>query len=139
MTGITRRMATPPVYDFARTVRALPMGHHDPCFRIVDGAFWWTTRTPYGPATLSLRRDGSDVEAIAWGAGREWMLVQADGVAGLRDDLSGFSELAQAHSVVARVAKVYSGHRIAATARVFQRLLRTVFEQRVSGMQAYQS
>jgi 3-methyladenine DNA glycosylase/8-oxoguanine DNA glycosylase len=139
MTGITRRMATPPVYDFARTVRALPMGHNDPCFRIADGTFWWTTRTPDGPATLSLRRDGSEVEATAWGAGRDWILARADGVAGLRDDLTGFNELAEAHPVVARVAKVYSGHRIAATGRVFQRLLRAVFEQRVSGVQAYRS
>ena len=139
MTTVTRRMATAPGYDFARTVRALPMGQYDPCFRIADRAFWWTARTPDGPATLSLRRDGSEVAATAWGAGREWILAQADGVAGLRDDLTGFSELARAHPVVARVAKVYSGHRIAATGRVFQRLLRTVFEQRVSGMEAYRS
>jgi 3-methyladenine DNA glycosylase/8-oxoguanine DNA glycosylase len=139
MISITRQMATPAVYDFARTVRALPMGHHDPCFRIADGAFWWTTRTPNGPATLCLRRDGSGVAATAWGAGRDWILAQADAVAGLRDDLTGFGELAQAHPVVARVAKLYSGHRIAATGRVFQRLLRTVFEQRVSGVAAYRS
>jgi len=137
MTEVTRRLVPPPGYDFARTVRALPMGRHDPCFRIADGSFWWTTRTPDGTATLGLRRDGTELAATAWGAGREWILAQADGVAGLRDDLTGFSELARAHPVVTRVAKVYSGHRIAATGRVFQRLLRAVMEQKVTGKEAY--
>lgn len=139
MPSIVRRLAVPVRYDFARTVRALPMGHHDPCFRISGNALWWTTRTPDGPATLRLCRDGAEVEAIAWGAGREWIIAQADAVAGLRDDLTGFQELAQGHPVVVRLAKIYSGHRIAATGRVFQRLLRAVFEQRVSQAAAYRS
>jgi 3-methyladenine DNA glycosylase/8-oxoguanine DNA glycosylase len=132
-------MPLPAGYDFARTVGALPMGRHDPCFRIADGAFWWATRTPDGPATLNLHRDGLWLEATGYGPGAEWVLDRADGVAGLRDDLTGFAELAGAHPVVARVAKVHSGIRLVATGRVFQRLLRTVLEQKVSGKEAYRS
>ena len=60
----------------AASGRGTRLGHHAPCFRIVDGIFWWTTRTPDGPATPSLRRDGSEVEATAWGARREWILAR---------------------------------------------------------------
>jgi 3-methyladenine DNA glycosylase/8-oxoguanine DNA glycosylase len=133
----TRRMPVPSGYDFARTVGALQMSHHDPSFRIADGAFWWATRTPDGPATLRLRRDGHELEAIGYGPGARWVLDQADGVAGLRDNLDGFAELARAHPVVERLAKVHSGHRLPATGRVFQRLVRAVMEQKVSGKEAY--
>jgi 3-methyladenine DNA glycosylase/8-oxoguanine DNA glycosylase len=132
-----RQLALPAGYDFAGTIGALPMGRHDPCFRISGGAFWWATRTPDGPATLSLRREGATLEAIGYGPGAEWVEAQADGVAGLRDDLTGFAELAQAHPTVARLAKVHSGLRLPATGRVFQRLLRAVMEQKVTGKEAY--
>jgi 3-methyladenine DNA glycosylase/8-oxoguanine DNA glycosylase len=130
-------MPLPAGYDFARTIGALPMGRHDPCFRINHGAFWWATRTPAGPATLSLRRDGPWLDATGYGPGADWVLDRADAVAGLRDDLTGFAELAGAHPVVARVARVHSGIRLVAIGRVFQRLVRTVLEQKVSGKEAY--
>jgi 3-methyladenine DNA glycosylase/8-oxoguanine DNA glycosylase len=133
-----RRLDLPVGYDFARTVGALPMGRHDPCFRIAQGAFWWATRTPDGPATLSLRRDGRVLEATGFGPGADWVEAQADGVAGLRDSVDGFAEIAQAHPIVARLAKVHSGLRIPRTGRVFQRLVRTVIEQKVTGKEAYQ-
>ncbi len=132
-----RRIPLPEGYDFARTVAPLAFSRHDPSFRTADRAFWWATRTPTGPATLSLRRDGAVLAATGYGPGADWVLDQADGVAGLRDDLTGFAAVAAAHPVVARLAKVHSGHRLAATGRVFQRLMRTVLEQRVSGKEAY--
>ncbi len=133
----TRELPLPARYDFARTIGALPMGRHDPCFTITEGAFWWATRTPAGPATLSLRRDGATLTATGYGPGADWVVDRADAVAGLRDDLTGFGELAAAHPVVARLAKVHSGHRLVATGRVFQRLLRAVMEQKVTGKEAY--
>jgi 3-methyladenine DNA glycosylase/8-oxoguanine DNA glycosylase len=133
----TRTLDLPERYDFARTVGVLAMGRHDPCARIAQGAFWWATRTPSGPATLALRRQGRTLEATAYGPGTDWVLDRADAVAGLRDDVSGLPELARAHPVVARVAKVHSGLRLPATGRVFGRVLRAVFEQKVTGKEAY--
>jgi 3-methyladenine DNA glycosylase/8-oxoguanine DNA glycosylase len=135
----TRRLPLPERYDFSGTVGALPMGRHDPCFRVAHGAFWWATRTPTGPATLSLRRDGAALEATGYGPGREWVVAQADGVAGLRDDVSGFSDVAGRHPVVAQLAHRFGGLRLPATGRTFQRLLRTVFEQKVTGTEAYRA
>jgi 3-methyladenine DNA glycosylase/8-oxoguanine DNA glycosylase len=132
-----RRLSLPDRYDFAHSIGALPMGRHDPSFRIAEGAFWWATRSPDGPATLALRRDGSELVATGYGPGAAWVEEKADGVAGLRDDLTGFADLAQAHPTVARLAKVHSGLRLPRTGRVFQRLIRAVMEQKVSGKEAY--
>src|SRR5258705_3537760 len=133
----TRRLVVPEGYDFAGTVRELPMGRHDPCLRIADGAFWWATRTPDGLATLSLRRDGRELLATGYGPGADWVLAQADGVAGLRDDPSGFAEVAARHPLVADLARRHRGLRLAATGRIFPRLLRAIFEQKVTGKEAY--
>jgi 3-methyladenine DNA glycosylase/8-oxoguanine DNA glycosylase len=135
----TRRLPLPDRYDFAGTVSGLMMSRHDPCFRIADGAFWWATRTPTGPGTLSLRRSGRDMEATAYGPGGEWLLEQSDAVAGLRDDQTGFVEVASRHPVVARLAHIHGGLRLPATGRIFQRLLRAVFEQKVTGTEAYRA
>ena len=130
-------MALPDRYDFGGTVGALAMSRHDPCARVADGGFWWATRTPAGPATLNLRRDGRELVATGYGPGAGWVVDRADAVAGLRDDLTGFTEVAARHPVVARLAKVHAGLRLPATGRVFQRLLRNILEQKVTGKEAY--
>src|SRR5690606_36330073 len=124
----------------AGTIGDLPMSSRfDPCTRIAHGGFWWATRTPDGPATLSLRREGNELVATGYGAGAEWVLEQADGVAGLRDDVTGFAEVAARHPVVAELARRHAGLRLPATGRVFQRLLRAVLEQKVTGKEAYRA
>lgn len=115
------------------------MGKYDPCARFVDGAFWWATTTPLGSGTLCLARDGADLVASGYGPGAEWVLSQADAVAGLRDDLSGFAEVAAGHPVVARLAHTHQGVRLPATGRVFPRLLRNIFEQKVTGKEAFRA
>ena len=137
--GGTRRLPLPDRYDFSGTVRGLMMGRHDPCCRIVDGAFWWATRTPVGPGTLRLHRAGADLAATGYGPGAEWLVAQSDAVAGLRDDVTGFAELAGAHPVVAELANRHAGLRLPATRRIFPRLLRTIFEQKVTGTEAYRA
>jgi 3-methyladenine DNA glycosylase/8-oxoguanine DNA glycosylase len=115
------------------------MGRYDPCARFVDGSFWLALRTPDGPGTLTLSRAGDGLEAQAYGPGAEWLLARAAAVAGLRDDLDGFGELARSHPVVAQLARVHSGLRLPATGRVFPRLLRAIFEQKVTGKEAYRA
>jgi 3-methyladenine DNA glycosylase/8-oxoguanine DNA glycosylase len=135
----TRRLALPDRYDFGATVGQLPMGGHDPCVRIAAGAFWWATRTPDGPATLRLSRDGDGLLATGYGPGREWVLERADGVAGLRDDIASFGAVAHRHPVVKDLARRYAGLRLPALGRVFPRLLRAIFEQKVTGKEAYRA
>jgi 3-methyladenine DNA glycosylase/8-oxoguanine DNA glycosylase len=115
------------------------MGPHDPCARFVGGSFWWTARTCEGAGTLELRRDGTVVTATAYGPGAGWMLDHADAVAGLRDDVGGFAELAASHPVVAELARTHAGMRMPRTGQVFPRLLRAIFEQKVTGTEAYRA
>ena len=139
MTVATRRLRPPEGYDLTRSVRQLAMGAHDPCARFVGDTFWWATRTPLGPATLSLQRVGGELLATGYGPGADWVVARADAVAGLRDDVSGFADLAAAHPVVARAARAHRGLRLPATGQIFPRLLRAILEQKVTGKEAFRA
>jgi 3-methyladenine DNA glycosylase/8-oxoguanine DNA glycosylase len=132
-------MRTPEAYHLAGSVGPLAFGRYDPCARFVDGVFRWAVRTPDGPASLSLHRDGGTLVAHGYGPGAGWVLERADAVAGLRDDLSGFAELSRRHPMVARLARTHRGVRLPATGRVFPRLLRAICEQKVTGVEAYRA
>jgi 3-methyladenine DNA glycosylase/8-oxoguanine DNA glycosylase len=134
-----RRMPVPEAYHVAGTLRQLTFSRHDPCARFVDGTFWWAARTPDGPASLSLRRDGADLLATGYGPGAHWVVERADAVAGLRDDVTGFADLAAAHPVVARLAREHRGLRLPATGMIFASLLRAICEQKVTGKEAYRA
>lgn len=133
---LTRRLELPARYDFAGTLGQLSLGTHDPCVRFTDGVFRLAARTPTGAGSLALHRDGL---AEAYGAGAEWLLDRADAVAGLRDDLNGFSDLARQHRLVAQLAHQHGGLRLPATGLVFQHLLRAICEQKVTGQEAYRA
>jgi 3-methyladenine DNA glycosylase/8-oxoguanine DNA glycosylase len=132
-------MPVPDAYLFGSTLGQLAMGRHDPCAKAVGGTFWWATRTPDGPATLGLHRDGGFLVAEGYGPGADWVVARADAVAGLRDDVTGFPPLAAAHPVVAELARTLRGHRLPATGLVFPRLLRAILEQKVTGKEAYRA
>ncbi|TWJ23260.1 3-methyladenine DNA glycosylase/8-oxoguanine DNA glycosylase [Micromonospora endolithica] len=135
-----RRVLRPPAgYRLGPTVRSLTFSPYDPCARIAAGTFWWATRTPAGPATLALRASAGDLLAEGYGPGADWVVDSADAIAGLRDDLTGFAELAAAHPLVAELARRHHGMRMPATGQVFRSLLRAVFEQKVTGKEAYRA
>jgi 3-methyladenine DNA glycosylase/8-oxoguanine DNA glycosylase len=117
----------------------LAMGRHDPCARFVGGTFWYASRTPDGPGSLSLHREGASLVATGYGPGAGWLVDRAPAIAGLDDDLTGFAELAAAHPVVAELARVHRGVRLPATGRLFPRLLRAILEQKVTGKEAYRA
>lgn len=133
-------MLRPPAgYRLAASVRGLTFSPYDPCARIAAGTFWWATRTPTGPATLALRPEAGELVAEGYGPGADWVVDRADAVAGLRDDLTGFADLAAAHPLVARLAREHHGLRMPATGLVFPRVLRAVLEQKVTGKEAYRA
>ncbi|MEV0609281.1 DNA-3-methyladenine glycosylase 2 family protein [Polymorphospora rubra] len=135
----SRTLRPPAGYHLAGSVSALAMGRHDPCARFVDGTFWWTARTPDGPGTLALRGGGGELVAEGFGPGANRVVDRADAVAGLRDDLTGFAEVAATHPVVEQLARTHRGRRLPATGQVFPRLLRAVLEQKVTGKEAYRA
>lgn len=134
---VRRRMALPAAYQLSASVGQLSLGRHDPCARFIDGSYWWAVRTPDGPASLSLHREGGELVGTGYGPGAGWVAERADAVAGLRDSLAGFDQLAARHPVVARLARTFQGVRLPATGRLFPRLLRAILEQKVTGQEAY--
>jgi 3-methyladenine DNA glycosylase/8-oxoguanine DNA glycosylase len=110
---------------------------NDPTVRVGDRVAWWATRTPDGPGTLRLTRDGAGLVATAFGAGATWLLDRADGVAGLRDDVGSFAALAAGHELVRHLARTRPGLRLPASGRVFGHLVPAVLGQKVTGKEAY--
>jgi 3-methyladenine DNA glycosylase/8-oxoguanine DNA glycosylase len=132
-----RRFELPARYDLAGTLAPISLSRHDRCARWAGGTFWLAARTPDGPASLALRRTDSELTAHTYGPGAGWLIERADAIAGLRDDMSGFAELARRHDLVARLAGAHSGLRLTATGLLYHRLLRAICEQKVTGKEAY--
>ncbi|WP_111651622.1 DNA-3-methyladenine glycosylase family protein [Actinoplanes lutulentus] len=132
-------MTPPERYAFGASVRPLLVPKHDPCGMLRDGEFWLSVRTPEGPAALHLARAAGDLIATGHGPGATWVVDRADAIAGLRDDLTGFDEMAAGNPLVSRLAKTFAGVRLPATGQVFPRLLRAILEQKVTGKEAHRS
>jgi 3-methyladenine DNA glycosylase/8-oxoguanine DNA glycosylase len=132
-------LTTPDGYHFAGSVRPLLVRGNDQTGRIADGQFWLALRTPDGPATLQLVRDGAELLATGHGPGAGWVTERADAIAGLRDDLTGFPALAAANPLVARLARTFAGRRLPAAGVIFPRLLVAILEQKVTGQEAHRA
>jgi 3-methyladenine DNA glycosylase/8-oxoguanine DNA glycosylase len=135
---VVRRLSPPVDHHLGGSVRPLTVGRYDPCAR-VDGGFWWAARTPDGPATLHLRRDGAELLATGYGPGADWVVDRADAVAGLTDDFGDFPVLAAGHPLVKRLAGEHRGTRFPATGLIFPHVLRAVLEQKVTIGEAHRA
>ncbi|MFD6415218.1 DNA-3-methyladenine glycosylase family protein [Streptomyces sp. NPDC060194] len=124
----------PEPYDLRRTLGVLRRGGGDPTCRVgADGAWWRTSRTPYGPATVRVRedhRDGGVVVGEAWGPGAEWALQKLPGLLGAEDEPGAF---VPRHRVTAEAHRRHAGLRLARTGQVMEHLIPAVLEQRVTG------
>jgi 3-methyladenine DNA glycosylase/8-oxoguanine DNA glycosylase len=122
--------------DIARTLAPLRRGPHDPTCRVEAGAWWRATRTPDGPASLRITGLGDGtIRVEAWGAGAAAAVDAAPRLCGLDDDVSSFRPA----GLVADLHRRNPGLRLCASGRIFEALVPTVLEQRVSGLEAYRS
>lgn len=94
------------------------------------------TRTPEGPGTELLRRVGDTIEVRAWGPGAEWLCDRAPVLIGGHEDHSAFPGVC-AH--VSSWHRQYPGMRTPCTLAVWESLLPTVLEQKVTGLEARDS
>jgi 3-methyladenine DNA glycosylase/8-oxoguanine DNA glycosylase len=115
-------------------------GGGDPTYRIQGegpGARHWRgIRTPTGPVTLmvqALPRLG-EVVAEAWGEGAEWALDRVPSMLGADDDPSGF---APRHPVLVDVHRRYPHWRLGRSDRLFEALVPSIVEQKVTGKEAF--
>lgn len=126
------RLARP--VDLALTCGPLVRGRRDPCHRLVADELWRAANTPDGNATVHVRVDARHARAefTAWGAGAQWAIEHAPGLAGVLDT----SDVVTDHPVVARLAHQQRGLRMVAAGAVADVAALTAIEQRVTGIEA---
>ncbi len=121
----------------AGVLAPLRRGGADPAFRTArDGVTWLAANTPAGVGTLALRgRDGA-VHATAWGAGARELLDGVPALLGAEDDDSDFEAH---HPLIADLRRRLPALRLGSTGRVWDLLVASVLEQKVTGYEAHRS
>jgi 3-methyladenine DNA glycosylase/8-oxoguanine DNA glycosylase len=143
------RLASLPVLPVERTWRPdwpcpvatilspLRRGAGDPTHRReAGGAVWRASRTPEGPVSLRIcSLDGAgEVRAYAWGPGSTWALDRLPTMLGASDDPSGFEPV---QPVLRRAWRRYRDLRTPSTGLVFESLVPSIIEQKVTGREAW--
>ena len=124
----TRTIAFEGRLDLRSTLRPITF----PWGRWTDMGWLRPVRTPEGPGTLLVRRDGDGIHGSAWGEGAEWILDHLEGWVGLRDEPESFvvsGPLGELH-------RRRLGVRFARTGLVFEAALVAVLGQKVTGKEA---
>jgi hypothetical protein len=123
--------------DLRRSLAAIRHGSRDPSVR-TPGDVWRATRTPDGPATVHYAQhaDG-EITVRAWGPGAEHAIANAPGVVGARDDLTDWNPAA--HPIVREIDRRHSDLRMIATGNVFEVIVPTILEQKVTSQEAHES
>jgi 3-methyladenine DNA glycosylase/8-oxoguanine DNA glycosylase len=104
--------------------------------RDTDGAYWRTTLTPLGAGTVRLSVAHGAVDAAAWGPGAEWLLDSVPALLGAADDPTGFEPQ---HRAIAQTARRLPHLRLGAAGQVFELVVPSILEQRVTGREARHS
>ncbi|PRY43839.1 DNA-3-methyladenine glycosylase family protein [Umezawaea tangerina] len=132
-----RTWSPPFPLDVGAVLRPLRRGAGDPTFQQdATGAVWLTANTPSGPGTLRVRRPDGVVEGTAWGDGADWLLDGLPALLGADDDDSAF---VCHHPLIAETRRRSPGLRLGATGRVWDVLLPSILEQKVTGTEARRS
>ncbi|GLJ80967.1 DNA-3-methyladenine glycosylase family protein [Microbacterium imperiale] len=121
--------------DALRAVRHQRHGAHDPTMTIAGDVLWRVSRTPAGIATLALRIGRTRIRAAAWGPGAAWALDQLPRLCGADDEPEGFD--GARHPLIADIHDRHPDLRLGATDLVFDDLASAIFEQKVTGLQAF--
>lgn len=95
----------------------------------------WARRTPEGTVALRIQADSQAgvINAEAWGSGATWALDRLPRLLGADDDPSGFVPPPELNDAWRR----FSHWRIGASDLVFESLLPTILEQKVTGQEAF--
>jgi hypothetical protein len=138
-TGHARPIETeyrpPAPIDARRAIAFQQRGAHDPAQTTADGTIWRASRTPDGVATLAISATRHGIRAAAWGPGSAWALDQLPRLCGAADDPTGFD--GSRHPLIAEAHRRHPSLRLGRTDLVFDALAGAIFEQKVTGLQAF--
>ncbi len=118
-----------------RTLAPLRRGAGDPTFRVIDGEVWRATRTPDGAASMRIGRVGAGIEIEAWGRGASWVLEHAPDLVGMRDT----ADFAPQAGLLDRLNRRFPSLRMCRSLAVFEVVLLTILEQKVTGKASRES
>ncbi|MEX2394933.1 MAG: DNA-3-methyladenine glycosylase 2 family protein [Actinomycetota bacterium] len=123
--------------DIPKSLAVLRHGPRDPSVRHRGNSVLRATWTPHGPAAVCYEPAGREVIVTAWGPGAEHALAGAPDVLGGRDDLSDWNP--GAHPLVREIDRRFPALRMVATGAVFEAIVPTVLEQKVTSFEAHES
>jgi len=115
-------------------------GSQDSSYRVEGGRdvqaarHWRAVRTPVGPGTLAVARIAGGVQAQAWGLGREWLLDVVPDLLGESDSPDDFRP---ADPQIRDLVDRHGAPRYGRSHRVMEALVPTIFEQKVTGQEAF--
>lgn len=125
--------AYPDRYDFFETTRLLRTGNRDPSFQREPDGFWRTAQVEDGPVTVRVTvQEGREIEAMAWGPGAETALRSVPEWLGLHEPPWDLPP----HPVTDRLFRDHPGLRLTNTGDVFEALLVSVLQQKVTWNEA---
>jgi len=123
--------------DLRQTLGVLRRGPGDPHVRLGPDAVWLASYTPAGPGTIALAaRPGGEIAVSAWGDGAEWLVASAPELVGMRDSLDGWDP---PYAVIRDLHARLPGLRVCRSGLVFEAVVPSVIEQRVTGQEAFRS
>ena len=122
--------------DLGRTLSPLRHGLGDRTVRLLRDEAWFAVRTGDGPAAIRLRRTSMTVEAQAWGDGARSLLDTVPALIGEQDEPD---QLVAHHPIVRELQRRHLGLRLPRTGRVLHALVPSVFEQKITGTEAFRA
>jgi 3-methyladenine DNA glycosylase/8-oxoguanine DNA glycosylase len=122
--------------DLGRTLWPLRHGLGDRTVRLLRDEAWLSARTPEGSATVRLRRIGATLDAQAWGSGAGRLLDSVPALVGEEDEPE---RLIARHPIVRDLQRRHAGLRLPRTGRVLHALVPSVFEQKITGTEAFRA
>jgi 3-methyladenine DNA glycosylase/8-oxoguanine DNA glycosylase len=138
MAALSRQVELSNSVLFRPTFNLLRRGPGDPTHRRIGDLMLRATRTPAGPALISIAVCGPQLSGRAWGDGAEWALEQLPRLAGADDDPSGFRPQPR-HGPLVEAHRRHGNYRVGRTDAVFEALAPACLEQVVTGTEAYRA
>jgi 3-methyladenine DNA glycosylase/8-oxoguanine DNA glycosylase len=135
--GLTTTVRPRLPVDVPKSLAVLRHGPRDPSVRHRGNAVWRATRTDDGPATVCYEPVGDEIVVRSWGPGAERAIAAAPNVLGACDQLDEWNP--SAHPLVKEIDRRMPGLRMVATGAVFEAIVPTVLEQKVTSFEAHES
>ena len=134
---IERHAALRGPIDLAMTLAPLRHGLGDRTIRLQRQEAWLAARTTEGPATLHVQATGDAAVSLrAWGKGAAAMLDAVPDLLGESDEPDA---LVAHHPLIRQLQRRHAGLRLPRTRRVFDALVPSVLEQKVTGTEAFRA